>query len=269
MLENQNSLIFLKLGGSLITEKGQPMTPRLDILDRLMQEIYAALQIQPSLKLIIGHGSGSFGHSVGNQYNTRGGVRDKVGWTGFYKVYTAAKKLNQLVFSMAQEKNLPFIPFPLSTSTITKQRKIVDWDLAPLSDALQHGFIPLVNGDVAFDSELGGTILSTEEIFDYLAEYLRPDRILLAGIEPGIWEDYPVNTTIIKEIRSTGWQTSHINLQGSKVTDVTGGMKSKVDSMLEIIRRIPTCKIQIFSGLEPGSIRKVLAGEEIGTILKI
>jgi isopentenyl phosphate kinase len=66
-------LAFLKLGGSLITDKDLPYTPRLDKLTRLAQEIKAALfsdrltgtQKQMGLKLILGHGSGSFGHTAG------------------------------------------------------------------------------------------------------------------------------------------------------------------------------------------------------------
>ncbi len=35
-------LVFLKLGGSLITVKDRPHTPRLDVLERLAQEIAGA-----------------------------------------------------------------------------------------------------------------------------------------------------------------------------------------------------------------------------------
>ncbi len=92
MVENKNSLIFIKLGGSLITEKNRPMTPRFDILNQVMQEIYEVSQLAPDLKIILGHGSGSFGHSVGEKYNTRNGVNDETDWAGFYNVYSAAQK---------------------------------------------------------------------------------------------------------------------------------------------------------------------------------
>jgi isopentenyl phosphate kinase len=47
--------------------------------------------------------------------------------------------------------------------------------------------------------------------------------------------------------------------------DVTGGMKSKVTQMLELVQQNPLLKIQIFSGLEPGNIVRALAGETLGT----
>ena len=62
---------FLKLGGSLITDKRQPETPRMDVIERLAQEIAAARAANPSLQLVLGHGSGSFGHIYARQYGTR------------------------------------------------------------------------------------------------------------------------------------------------------------------------------------------------------
>ena len=59
---------FLKLGGSLITDKSQPYTARLEVIDRLAQEILQARQENPGLLLLLGHGSGSFGHTPAHQY---------------------------------------------------------------------------------------------------------------------------------------------------------------------------------------------------------
>ena len=268
MDQKRKELVFLKLGGSLITDKTQPKTPRMDVLNRILREIQQAKSENPWLKIVLGHGSGSYGHSAGKKFGTRNGVYDENGWKGFYKVYHAARELNQLVYETAQSVDLQLLPIPLCTNASVAQREVIKWNLSPLKQALQHGFIPLVYGDVAFDSVLGGTILSTEEIFGHLLNELRPDRILLAGIEPGIWKDFPANTSIIDDIRLTAWRDHRISLQGSDATDVTGGMKSKVESMLKIIQQHPDCEILIFSGLEAGSIMEVLSGELIGTRIR-
>ena len=47
--------------------------------------------------------------------------------------------------------------------------------------------------------------------------------------------------------------------------DVTGGMKSKVAQMLELVQQNTELKIQIFSGVESGNIMRALAGETLGT----
>jgi isopentenyl phosphate kinase len=56
-----SKLHFLKLGGSLITDKNEAHTHRPDVLARLGREIAAALEQDPSIKVVLGHGSGSFG----------------------------------------------------------------------------------------------------------------------------------------------------------------------------------------------------------------
>lgn len=264
----QSNLIFLKLGGSLITDKNLPMTPRLDILQQAFQEIAAAKQENPELRILLGHGSGSFGHSVGKKFQTREGVQGENAWQGFYEVFTAARALNQIVYTTGQENGLNLFPVSLAANTSVAGGKIIQWNIDPIIEALKQNFIPLVYGDVAFDTQLGGTILSTEEIFDYLSDHLLPAKILLAGIEPGIWKDFPQNTMLLSEIRLTTWKNANANLQTANVVDVTGGMKSKVESMLEIVRRQPNCEIQIFSGLEPASIKNALFGKRIGTSIR-
>ena len=72
-MTTQSQLVFLKLGGSLITDKTQPMTPRLDVIQHLAGEISAAVKSSPRLSLLIGHGSGSFGHEVADRYQTQAG----------------------------------------------------------------------------------------------------------------------------------------------------------------------------------------------------
>ena len=59
-----SNIQFLKLGGSLITDKSRPQTARLDVLERLASEIAQAYHKHPDLSLVIGHGSGSFGHGI-------------------------------------------------------------------------------------------------------------------------------------------------------------------------------------------------------------
>ena len=68
------ALIFLKLGGSLITDKTRPYTPRPEKLNLLTAEIASVLKENTNIHLVIGHGSGSFGHAAASRYNTRLGV---------------------------------------------------------------------------------------------------------------------------------------------------------------------------------------------------
>jgi isopentenyl phosphate kinase len=261
-------LYFLKLGGSLITDKSQVHTLQPEILDRLAQEIRQALDRDPDLQLVIGHGSGSFGHFPAKKYSTRQGVRTPDQWAGFAEVWREARYLNQIVVDALSQAGLPVIAFPPSACCLARNGKIVQFDPRLLRMALSSGLIPLINGDVVFDEKIGGTILSTEDLFFQLALDMKPQRILIAGVEDGVWEDYPDRTRLIPKITRQNIQKYLSILKGSAGVDVTGGMVLKVHSMLALAELIPNLQINIFSGLHPGWVYHSLSGDQRGTLIR-
>lgn len=260
--------IFLKLGGSLITDKDKPYTAEKKIISRIAGEVSAALRADPDLQLLLGHGSGSFGHYAAAAYSTRDSVSSAREWDGFQKVWYAARGLNQIVLDAFQQANLPVISFPPSAGLLTDNRQVKDWTTQPILAALKHGLIPVLYGDVIFDESLGGIIYSTEDLFSALIPKLKPDLILIAGKEPGVWEDYPKNTRLYTSIRAGDHEHILSNLGSSGSTDVTGGMAAKVQLMVDIVRSNPAIQARIFSGSEAGNIQNALSGEALGTTIK-
>lgn len=259
------SLTFLKLGGSLITDKGRPYTPRLDVLQRLAEEIQAARAALPGLSLVLGHGAGSFGHVPAKKYNTRQGVHTAEEWLGFAEVWKEANALNRLVMDALLQAGLPAVSLPPSAGITAEDGQVAEWNLYPLSTALEKGLLPVVFGDVIFDRRRGGTILSTEDLFSHLARRLRPRRILLAGIEAGVWADFPACTRLLPLITPQTFQEAANGLHGSNATDVTGGMASKVRQSLELVQEIPQLEIDIFSAEPRGALFEALLGRQSGT----
>lgn len=265
--ESIPSLQLLKLGGSLITDKSKPRTPRLDVLARLANEIASIWRQQQGFRLIVGHGAGSFAHVSAKKFGTRQGVKTPDEWLGFAEVWWDASALNRLVMEAFRQAGLPVIALAPSASVIAREGQVERWDLTPLKSALQAGLLPVVYGDVIFDTLRGGTILSTEDLFAHLARQLRPDRLLLAGIESGVWADYPANTRLVSEITPHNFNEIAAALEGSSATDVTGGMASKVQEMLGLVQEIPGLEVLIFSGEKPGLMQEVLRGAQAGTML--
>jgi isopentenyl phosphate kinase len=260
-------LVFLKLGGSLITDKSQAHTARLDVLDRLAKEIAAARMNDRDLQIVLGHGSGSFGHYPASKYHTRQGVKTAEEWAGFVEVWRDAADLNHLVLEALAKANLPALAFPPSAMLIARNGKVADWNLNTILQALDRHLLPVVYGDVVFDAELGGTILSTEDLFTHLVYHLSPTQVLLAGIEPGVWVDFPNTTTLLPEITPGSLSQVETGLGGSAVTDVTGGMADKVRQVLCLVEAFPELKGAIFSGEIPGNVQRALLGEPIGTTI--
>ncbi len=264
----QSQLVFLKLGGSLITDKSTARTPRLEVIERLAGEISTSMQSRPGLKLVLGHGSGSFGHIPAKKWGTRQGVRNAQEWLGFLEVYRDARLLNQLVMDSMAAAGVPAVAIPAHAAVSARNGEVVDWNLTPIKRALLADLVPVVFGDVVFDEVIGGTILSTEDLFDHLAGELKPERILLAGIEPGVWLDYPECSQTVAEITPENIPDLMPALGGSSAVDVTGGMASKVLQNLELVGLVPGLEVVIFSGNVPGLTRLVLCGAKSGTTIK-
>ena len=272
-------LLFLKLGGSLITDKTQPYTPRLDVMDDLALQIKTALQTQPNLLLILGHGAGSFGHVPASEYHTRDGLppsatplthreRDESEenyWKGFAEVWYQASALNRFVMKALHKAEIRTMSLSPASSVIASGGKISVWDTTPLRMALSAGIVPVIHGDVVFDEVRGGTILSTEDLFMHLARALLPERLLLAGLEAAVWADFPARTQMVEKITSRNFEEISKGVGKAAGADVTGGMESKVKQMLRLVQEVPGLKVQIFSGEESGNLVRAITGETLGT----
>lgn len=261
------NLFFLKLGGSLITDKMTASTPLLEVITRLAREIASACAQRPGMRLVVGNGAGSFGHVPAKKYGTRQGVSTRQEWHGFAEVWREAHALNSLVTAALQTAGLPAIAIHPSSVVTASDGQVAAWDLSPLQAALQARLLPVIHGDVIFDTVRGGTILSTEDLFDHLALHLQPRRILLAGLEDGVWADYPACTRLAPEITPANLPQVLPALGGSHGADVTGGMASKVQQSLALVQRVQGLEILIFSGARTGWVEKALLGERLGTVV--
>ena len=253
-------MIFLKLGGSLITEKGKPLTPRLEIIERLAGEISDAVQSKPGLQLVIGHGSGSFGHHTAARFGTQNGAISREDWWGFCMVADAARQLHRLVMQALLERELPVMSFSPSSMIITQDGKLASDFAEPIQLALEAGLIPVVHGDAVLDTTKGAAIVSTEQVFIALGRRLGPERMLLAGIEPGVLAS---NGEILDTIHPVDLgQLEFSPLEGE---DVTGGMRSKVEQAGLFAKQHPGTEVMIFAPSSAGSLTRVLLGERSGT----
>jgi isopentenyl phosphate kinase len=268
-----SELLFLKLGGSLITDKTRPQALRADVLARLASEIAKACAARPDLRVLLGHGSGSFGHVTARRHGTRAGVSTAEQWRGFAETGRVAAELNRLVVDALAAAGLPALRIQPSASAYCRDGELVSLAERPIVEALEHGLLPVVHGDVAFDEARGGTIISTEEIFAYLARRLRPARIILAGEVDGVLTADPASGiagAVIPLITPANLPEVESALGGSRGVDVTGGMVAKVREMLSLAQSVDGLReIRIVSGLKPTLVRDVLLDDVVaGTCIR-
>jgi isopentenyl phosphate kinase len=267
-------LMFLKLGGSLITDKQRAQTARHDVIQRVADEVKGALDEYAGLRLVLGHGSGSFGHPVAERYGIRGGLAERGDWWGYAETAVVAARLNRLVADTFLAARVPVLPLQPSASALCRDGHLVHLDFAPLEEALRKGLVPLVYGDVSFDTVRGSTIISTEEIFAYLAPHLEPSQVILATEVDGVFTRDPLRdpgARLVREISASGLSTVEAMLNGSLTTDVTGGMLGKVQTMCRLVQDIPALVVRIVSGARSGLIKAALLDKAIeqGTLIHI
>lgn len=258
--------VLLKLGGSLITDKTREQAPRLDVIRRLAQEMRQALDARSDLQLLVGHGSGSYGHFVGRRYRTREGIVSDKSWRGYAETGTVAARLNRLVADVLWEAGLPVLSVQPSASAVCRDGELERLEVRPIVTALENGLLPLVHGDVALDEVRGCTIVSTEEILSYLAGLLHPQRIILVGEVDGVYDRDPLcdpTAQPIAEISPANYAHVKQWLGDSHGVDVTGGMFSKVQEMVALAQRVPGLLVHLITGQEPGRVRRVLLAPDV------
>ncbi|NJN15356.1 MAG: isopentenyl phosphate kinase family protein [Oscillochloris sp.] len=265
---------FIKLGGSVITDKSGREAADLPLIARLCAEIAAARAATPDLALILAHGSGSFGHHYAARYGVHRGVPPGGTFLGFAHTAAAALRLNRIVVDQAITAGLPALSLQPSASLRTRAGAIQYWETATVATALSHGLIPIVHGDVAFDDVQGSAIVSTEMLLEYLAVAtpLRPARVILVGesavytadprIEPHAERIPLINAHNIEQVLS--------GAGGSHAVDVTGGMRSKLELIWRLVQQVAQLEVRLI-GPEAGLLQAALSDAPLdsGTVIML
>lgn len=264
---------FIKFGGSVITDKRGQEAPDLPLINQLASELAQARQARPDLAIILGHGSGSFGHHYAARYGIHRGLAPGSDYHGFAQTAAAALRLNRIVVEALLAAGLPALALQPSASIQAHAGQIVSWATANLAQALEHQLIPVVHGDVAFDSAQGSCIISTEVLLAHLAHHtpLRPQRIILVG-EAGIFSADPRHdpqAQRIPLITAANLASALHATSGSHAVDVTGGMRSKLELMWQLVQAIPALEVHLI-GPAHGNLCAALLGEaqELGTVIR-
>ena len=259
-------LTLVKLGGSLITDKSKPYTVRQETLERMAREIKES----GNKNLIVAHGQGSFGHQPAHEYQIQKGIVNEKSYKGLSIVQDVAAKLNRIVVEAFIKNGLNAITVQPSCSAVCKNGRIINWNLEPIEQMLEHNQLPIPYGDIGFDLKMGCCIISADEIMNYFARNMKVDRIIMVGKVDGVMTADPNknrSAELIREVTTKNYSKIKSSLTGSDGVDVTGGMLSKVERMLELAKL--GIESEIINGDKPGYLKRALMGERgLGTVIK-
>ena len=247
--------ILIKLGGSLITDKRRARTFRPEAVRALAEQLSRIRNRDDGARIVIGHGSGSFGHFEARKHKTSLGVKTGQDRLGFAQVGAAAAELSLLVLKEFIAAGLPMMRFQPSSTIIADKGRIASFDSRALSLALERQLLPLIHGDIAVDREINGSIISTESLFAQLVEPLGVRRIILLGEVEGVLDQ---RRELIPLITPQTLGKALSALRGSHGVDVTGGMRQKVKTMTALAARHPSLNVVIASGKHDDILIKLL-----------
>lgn len=263
----RNGLTFVKFGGSVITDKNGQEVANLPMIARLTSELGTARNACPNQKIVLGHGSGSFGHIYAARYGVHRGLPADADWIGFALTSRAARRLHGILIDALLAARIPAFSLQPSASLQSRGGLLTHWDTEAIAHALEHSLVPVIHGDVAFDTTQRSAIISTEALFAHLALHtpIKPSCIILVGETAVYTADPFIDPTAepIPLITCANIDAVLNRAVGSRAVDVTGGMHSKIALMWQLVESLPGLEIYII-GAEAGLLARTLMGEATG-----
>ena len=213
--------LILKLGGSVITDKSAGCA----VDHARLASVAGAIAGTRAGGILVIHGAGSCGHPEAKRYHLDKGV--SAGSTeGIFVTHKAVSSLNDAVVAALRKKGIAAVGIhPLHTGIADKGR-LVGFECRHLETMLALGMVPVIHGDVVMDLSRGACIVSGDQLVRYLAVALRISRVGLATDVPGVLDGDVVVPAITRKT------VPALQIGSSNHTDVTGGMRGKIDELL-------------------------------------
>jgi isopentenyl phosphate kinase len=220
-------MILIKLGGSIITNKERPLSPRIATMQKIAKQLKKIKE-----PIILVHGGGSFGHywSVKYDMHTKPAKNDP---HGISLVKNSMVGLNKIVLDcLARERLNPYCLPP--TDFMSGNRPILK-KVKEIKKIAESGLIPVTFGDALWYGGKKSYILSGDKIMGILAKGLRPRLSVFVLNVDGLYSDFK-KKDLIYEMRNNQVSIDDIPM------DVTGGMRRKVQEAT----RISKMKLPVF-----------------------
>ncbi len=261
-------LMIVKLGGSAITRKSSEK-PEVnhDTLNRLAKEM--GKWYSPEKKVIIIHGAGSYGHVIVKKTGIHKGVENPEQRKAFAETQRLQNELDTIVCKALINEGVPAFPLQASSTAVMERGRLKKMDCEVIKGLVNNGIVPVLYGVPAYDTVQVCSILSGDVIAPYLALELGAKMVIHGTNVNGVYTGDPKkdpDAKQIPEINQENWGQVKNALGLSADTDVTGGMKGKVEEAYELARK--GVKSRIIDITTPDNLFRALNGESIGTLIR-
>jgi len=214
-------MILIKLGGSIITNKEKPLSPRKKVVENIAKNLKKIDE-----PIIIVHGGGSFGHYWSVKYDMHTKEK-KYDPKGVATVKNSMIELNKIILDSLLKNKLN--PYCLPPTDFMSGNKPVTKKIKEIEKIANSCLIPVTYGDALWYGQKKTYILSGDKIMTHLAKILKPRLCIFALNEDGLYSDLKTKKLIYE------LQDERPSISENKM-DVTGGMTRKVEEASKIAK---------------------------------
>ncbi len=212
-------MILIKLGGSIITNKKKPLTPRKKTIDQIASTLRKIDE-----PIVIVHGGGSYGHYWSVKYNMHTKPA-KYNIRGVSIVKNSMVELDKIILDSFLKNKLN--PYSLPPTDFVSGNKAIPKKIKEIEKISKSGLVPITYGDALWYGKNKSFILSGDKIMTMLAKILRPRLSIFVLDVDGLYSDLKTKK-LIYELKGQKPQIT------KNTMDVTGGMTRKIEEASNI-----------------------------------
>lgn len=250
------TMMLVKLGGSVITDKMSYRTLRNETILRLAREIADSKQT-----VMVVHGAGSFGHVIAAEHQLQKGYHGDSQLPGVARVMEDVRALNLAVISALDDAGVPSVSLPPSAVAELVNGKLARIDLSIFQRYRELGITPVTFGDVALDRERRFGICSGDQLMEALAKEFAPERIIFCADVDGVFTGDPNCDPAAELIEVVDRRALDALPKTQRCADVTGSIFAKIETMMRITSY--GGEATVINGLRPGRLASALRGEKV------
>ena len=245
-------MILIKLGGSIITNKEKPLSPRKKTIDIILKEIGKIKE-----PIIIVHGGGSYGHYWSVKYDMHTKPA-KTNPKGVAIVKNSMVELNKIILDSAVKNRIN--SYCLPPTDFMNGNKAIKSKILTINDISKSGLTPITFGDALWFGQKKSYILSGDVIMTTIGKILKPRLSLFVLDVDGVYSDLKTKKLIYD------FKKEKPEIKNNKM-DVTGGMTRKITEANNMAKA--GLKIFFVNGNKPKRITDAISGKRFeGTLFR-
>lgn len=179
--------------------------------------------------------------------------------------------MQRAVTACLQDEGIPVNLFHTSSIALASKGQITKMDLEAVKGFLGIGMVPVLGGDMVFDTEMGFSVGSGDQVAAILTRELKATALVFATDVAGVHDTDPkVNkdARLIKELSLSN--PKELAFARGNESDASGAMRGKLSVLKGLAPELSSgLRMSIISMMRPGRLSALLEGEPVeGTIIK-